>query len=93
VQVHDYVLITLPQAVRYGEGVSGEIRIDVHGNPVEWERSRDSAAFRAKVRPCVGRGRRRIVKRRRRRVGLRAKLRPCVRVHVRARDRGRGGEG
>ena len=52
-QVNDYVLITLPQAVRYGEGVSGEIRIDVHGNPVEWERSRDSAAFRAKVRLFV----------------------------------------
>lgn len=48
-QEHEYVLITLPQSVRYGEGVSGEIRIDVHGNPIEWQKARDNADFRSKV--------------------------------------------
>jgi hypothetical protein len=48
-QVYDYVLITLPESVRYSEGVSGEIRIDVHGNILEWSGARDSEGFRAKV--------------------------------------------
>ena len=48
-QFYDYVLITLPESVRYSEGVSGEIRIDVHGNILEWAGARDSEGFRAKV--------------------------------------------
>ena len=48
-QAHDYVLITLPQSIRYSHGISGDVRIDVLGNIVEWEGAKDSAAFRAKA--------------------------------------------
>eukprot|EP00802_Teleaulax_amphioxeia_P006958 Tamp_06964.p1 GENE.Tamp_06964~~Tamp_06964.p1 ORF type:complete len:845 (-),score=150.88 Tamp_06964:64-2436(-) len=48
-QVYDYVLITLPESVRYSEGVTGEIAIDIYGNIVEWAGARDSEGFRAKV--------------------------------------------
>ena len=48
-QLFDYVLITLPESVRYSKGVSGEIRIDVYGNIVEWAGARDSEGFQAKV--------------------------------------------
>ena len=47
--MHDYVLITLPQSVRYSDGISGEIRIDVYGNVLEWDGAKDSATFRSKV--------------------------------------------
>jgi len=49
-QVHDYLLITLPQSVRYAEGMSGEIKIDVHGMPVQWVGDRDRPALRGKLR-------------------------------------------
>ena len=47
--MHDYLLITLPQSVRYAEGLSGEIKIDVHGKPVEWEGGKETAPLREKV--------------------------------------------
>jgi len=35
--------------VHYAQGVSGQIAIDVHGNVIPWEKSKDTAGFRDKV--------------------------------------------
>jgi len=48
-QAVDWVLITLPQSVRYASGVSGEIHIDIFGNVIPWEGTRETGEFRKKV--------------------------------------------
>jgi len=45
----DYILVTIPQSVQYGQGVSGQIAVDVHGNVLPWQGSKESAEFRKKV--------------------------------------------
>eukprot|EP00960_Hanusia_phi_P040129 754266-Hanusia_phi.AAC.2 len=46
VQKEGYVLITLPQSVRYGQGVSGEIQVDIFGNIVPWNHCKESEDLR-----------------------------------------------
>ena len=48
-QEQEWVLATLPQSVRYSSGVSGEIHIDIFGNVVPWEGTRETGEFRKKV--------------------------------------------
>uniref|UniRef100_A0A7S0F765 HECT-type E3 ubiquitin transferase n=1 Tax=Hanusia phi TaxID=3032 RepID=A0A7S0F765_9CRYP len=49
VQKEGYVLITLPQSVRYGQGVSGEIQVDIFGNIVPWNHCKESEDLRVKI--------------------------------------------